>query len=110
MRSTSSYSTPQSFTVPAGDRLGALGLFAHDKDGLAERRSLLLESAAVGHHHVAARHKIVHLVRAQRVDQMHARRTGEELLRVLAHDGAEVHGIDELAVLVPGERCRAARS
>ena len=42
----------------------------------------------------------MHLVRAQRVDQMYARRTGEELLRVLAHDRAEVHGIDELAVLV----------
>ena len=31
---------------------------------------------------------------------MYARRTGEELLRVLAHDRAEVHGIDKLAVLV----------
>ena len=42
----------------------------------------------------------MHLVRAQRIDEVHARRAGEELLRVLAHDGAEVHGIDELAVLV----------
>ena len=85
----------------SGDnRLGALGLSSHHEHGLAERRRFLLESAAVGHHHVAARHEVVHLVRAQRVDEVHARRTGKELLRVLAHDRAEVHGIDQLAVFV----------
>ena len=42
----------------------------------------------------------MHLVRAQRVDEMHARCTSEELLRVLAHDRAEMYGIDQLAVFV----------
>ena len=89
-----------------GDRLGALRLAPQDKHRLAECRSLLLQAAGVGHDHIAARHQVVHLVRAQRRDQMYVPDAIQMPVGALLHHRREMHRIDQLRLRVrPGKLC-----
>ena len=70
------------------DRLGPLGLPAHDKHWLSKRRRFLLKSAGVGHDHVAAGHQVMHLLHIHRVNQMDPLVPAQNRERALAHHRA----------------------
>ena len=71
------------------------------KNGLAQGRRLLLESAGVRHDHVAAGHEVMHLISRQRIDQVDSWRTPQVRIHRLPDNGTEVNGIDQLYIRVP---------
>ena len=78
--------------------LGALGLAAQNEDGPAQRGRLLLNAAGVGHDHVACAHEPVHIHRVERLDEVYVRQIRKVLACRAAHDGRQMHGIDDLNI------------
>lgn len=81
-----------------GHAFGALGGVAHDKDGLAQARGLLLDAARVGEDEVARRHEVVEVEHLERIDDVQAVETVELLVRGLADERVHVDGVDGLGV------------
>ena len=76
--------------VAGVDALGALRRPADHDHGLAERRHLLLETAGVGDHEVAAPEQPDHRLIVERVEQADVRHASERAVNRLAHLRAAV--------------------
>lgn len=81
-----------------GDALGALGGVAHDEDGLAQARGLLLDAARVGEDEVACGQEVMEVEHLERVDNVQAVEAVELLVRRLADERVHVDGVDRLGV------------
>ncbi|MOA27169.1 hypothetical protein D3C78_1480220 [compost metagenome] len=77
-----------------------LGGITHHQYRLAEGGGLLLNSAGVGEDDMGAAHQVHKRQVVQRLDQMDIIDTGEQSVDRFAHVGIEVHGVNNVDVLV----------
>ncbi|CAN3959931.1 HTH cro/C1-type domain-containing protein, partial [Dysosmobacter welbionis] len=79
-------------------RLRPLRLPAHHQHRLAQGRGLLLETTGVCQHQIRPGHKVMHLVRRQRVDEMDPGRAPKIGVHCFPHHRAQVHRVHQLHV------------